>query len=41
MNKIDKLWALREERFHWHSEFLKGHEDKFLLPTIIPDTETT
>jgi len=41
MNKIEKLWSLREERFHWHSEFLKGHEDKFLLPTIIPDTQTT
>jgi CDP-6-deoxy-D-xylo-4-hexulose-3-dehydrase len=41
MNKIEKLWSLREERFHWHTEFLKGHEDKFLLPTIIPDTQTT
>jgi CDP-4-dehydro-6-deoxyglucose reductase, E1 len=41
MNKIDKLWALREERFKWHTEFLKKHEDKFILPQIIDDTETT
>jgi CDP-6-deoxy-D-xylo-4-hexulose-3-dehydrase len=41
MNKIDKLWALREERFKWHTEYLSKHDDKFLLPTIGPDTETT
>src|SRR5262249_13286299 len=41
MDKIDRLWKLREERFRWHSEFLAKHEDKFLLPTILPDTETT
>jgi CDP-6-deoxy-D-xylo-4-hexulose-3-dehydrase len=41
MNKIDRLWALREERFRWHSEFLSKHEDEFLLPTILPETETT
>ena len=41
MNKIKQLWDLREERFNWHTEFLKGHEDTFLLPTIIPETETT
>ena len=36
-----KLWALREERFRWHTEFLSRHEDVFVLPTIIPETETT
>jgi len=41
MNKIDELWALREERFLWHTEFLKQHEDKFLLPTCIAETQTT
>ena len=41
MNKIDTLWKLREERFRWHTDFLKKHEDKFILPTIIPETETT
>ena len=41
MNKIDQLWALREERFRWHTEFLKQHEDKFVLPTIIENTQTT
>ncbi len=41
MNKIDELWRLRAERFAWHTEFLTQHEDKFLLPTILPETETT
>lgn len=41
MNKIERLWALREERFAWHTEYLRQHEDKFILPQIIPDTETT
>ena len=41
MNKIDKLWALREERFNWHQEFFRQHEDVFILPKIIPETETT
>ncbi len=41
MHKIDKLWALREERFGWHTEYLRKYEDKFILPTIIPETETT
>ena len=41
MNKIARLWDLREERFHWHTEFLRQHEDKFILPTILPETETT
>jgi len=41
MDKIDKLWALREERFNWHQEFLRKHEDVFILPRIIPETETT
>jgi len=41
MDKIDKLWELREERFNWHQEFLRKHEDVFILPRIIPDTETT
>ena len=41
MNKIDRLWALREERFRWHTQFLSKHEDLFLLPTILPETKTT
>jgi len=41
MDKIQKLWDLREERFNWHEEFLQTHADKFLLPTIIHETETT
>lgn len=41
MDKIHRLWALREERFRWHTEFLSKHEDVFLLPTILPETETT
>ena len=41
MDKIDRLWKLREERFDWHTEFLNQHADKFILPTIVPETETT
>ena len=41
MNKIDKLWALREERFAWHTDFLQKHEDKFIVPTLLPEAETT
>ena len=41
MNKIDRLWKLREERFRWHTEFLRQYEEKLVLPRILPDTETT
>jgi CDP-6-deoxy-D-xylo-4-hexulose-3-dehydrase len=41
MDKIDKLWALREERFEWHGEFLRKHEDLFIPPRIVPEAETT
>ncbi|MAG31364.1 MAG: aminotransferase [Deltaproteobacteria bacterium] len=41
MDKIDMLWKLREERFNWHTEYLRRHEDKFILPSIVPETETT
>jgi len=41
MDKIQDLWDLREERFNWHGEFLQAHADKFLLPNIINETETT
>jgi CDP-6-deoxy-D-xylo-4-hexulose-3-dehydrase len=32
---------MRQERFERHTEFLKKHEDKFILPRIIEDTVTT
>ena len=41
MNKIDKLWEMRAQRFDWHTEFLSKYADKFILPTITEDTETT
>jgi len=41
MNKFDTLWDLRAERFRWHTEFLRNHEERFRLPTILPETETT
>ena len=41
MNKIDRLWKLREERFDWHAEFLRDHEDRFILPRLIDGAETT
>jgi len=41
MNKIHKLWDLREKRFAGHTEYLRQYSDKFILPTILDDTETT
>ena len=41
MDKIDELWRLREERFAWHTAFLRQHEDVFVLPRVLPETETT
>lgn len=41
MNKIDKLWQMREERFNWHTDYLSKHLDAFILPSITPETETT
>jgi CDP-6-deoxy-D-xylo-4-hexulose-3-dehydrase len=41
MDKIDMLWELRAERFRWHAEFMDKHEDVFIAPTIISETETT
>lgn len=41
MNKIQKLWDLREKIFNDHTDYLQRYADKFFLPTIISETETT
>lgn len=41
MDKIDELWRLREDRFARHQSFLEKHADKFITPTLLPETETT
>ncbi len=41
MNKIDRMWELRERYFNRHYQFFEAHHDKFIVPSIIPDTETT
>lgn len=41
MNKIERMWSLREKYFNAHYAFLDQHSDKFIVPRIIPETETT
>ncbi len=41
MDKIQTLWDAREKCFSAHTEYLSQYKDKFILPTIIDDTETT
>lgn len=41
MDKIQTLWDAREKRFNGHTAYLSQYQDKFILPTIIDDTETT
>lgn len=41
MDKIDKLWELRNRYFQRHYDFLNKHADKFIAPTLIDDAETT
>ena len=41
MNRIDELWALRNERFQRYYEFFKPYGNQFIVPTTLPETETT
>mgnify|MGYP001818338703 CR=1 FL=1 len=41
MNRIDELWQLRNERFQRYYRFFERHLDAFIVPTTLPDTETT
>jgi CDP-4-dehydro-6-deoxyglucose reductase, E1 len=41
MNRIHELWKLRNERFQGYYRFFEQHADKFIVPTTLPETETT
>ena len=41
MNRIEELWALRNERFARYYEFFKRYSNQFIVPTALPETETT
>ncbi len=41
MDKIQDMWSLRERNFNRHYTFLNQYTDKFIAPSIIPETETT
>ena len=41
MNRIEELWALRNERFARYYEFFKRYSNQFIVPTTLPETETT
>jgi len=40
-HSFDLLWQLREERFNWRTAYLKQHKDPCILPTLLPESETT
>jgi CDP-6-deoxy-D-xylo-4-hexulose-3-dehydrase len=41
MDRIGELWRLRNERFQGYYEFFEQYADKFIVPTTLPETETT
>jgi CDP-6-deoxy-D-xylo-4-hexulose-3-dehydrase len=41
MDRIDELWQLRNERFQGYYDFFAEHDDKFIVPKLIPEAETT
>jgi CDP-6-deoxy-D-xylo-4-hexulose-3-dehydrase len=41
MNRIDELWRLRNERFQRYYRFFERYPDAFIVPTTLPETETT
>ena len=41
MNRIEELWELRNSRFQQYYGFFDDHADKFIVPTLLPETETT
>jgi CDP-4-dehydro-6-deoxyglucose reductase, E1 len=41
MDRIDDLWRLRNERFQGYYQFFGRYTDKFIVPTTLPETETT
>jgi CDP-6-deoxy-D-xylo-4-hexulose-3-dehydrase len=41
MDKIDELWRLRNRNFQAYYDFFAGHADKFIVPTLLAETDTT
>ena len=41
MDRIDELWELRNTRFQQYYAFFEQYADKFIVPTTLPETETT
>ncbi|HAN67808.1 MAG TPA: aminotransferase, partial [Halieaceae bacterium] len=41
MNRIHELWKLRNTRFQGYYDFFAEHADQFIVPTTLPETETT
>ena len=41
MNRIGELWRLRNERFQRYYRFFERYPDAFIVPTTLPETETT
>jgi CDP-6-deoxy-D-xylo-4-hexulose-3-dehydrase len=41
MNRIDELWRLRNARFQRYYRFFERYPDAFIVPTTLPETETT
>jgi len=41
MDRIDELWELRNTRFQQYYAFFEQYADKFIVPTTLPQTETT
>lgn len=41
MDRIESLWQLRDERFQRYYRFFADYPDQFIVPTLLPETETT
>jgi len=41
MDRIDELWRLRNERFQRYYEFFADYPEQFIVPRLLPDTQTT
>jgi CDP-6-deoxy-D-xylo-4-hexulose-3-dehydrase len=41
MDKITELWRLRNRNFQAYYQYFARHADKFIVPTVLPDTDTT
>jgi CDP-6-deoxy-D-xylo-4-hexulose-3-dehydrase len=41
MDRIDELWRLRNDRFQGYYEFFSNYPDQFIVPSTLPETETT